>query len=150
MLKNQANHLQALPGSPLPVTWVDCHIPHVDTIHPLALAAARRQAGTASANTANSASTANPANPAPRRTTSEQSVCRNRMHLPDSASHLRFFSRAGSAGGLTSISSLLLPRRRRGVSWRLSQLACRQGLLRIRPRCGPLSAPRGCRCRARW
>jgi len=93
MLINQANRLQAVPGSPLPVTWVDCHIPHVDTIHPLALAAARRQAGTASANAANTANAANSANsaaPAPRRTNSVQNVCRNHMHLSDSASHPRF------------------------------------------------------------
>lgn len=52
MLKNQRNNLQAKPGTPQPIQWVDCHIPHVDTLHPGTRTPAEREAKKSAASSA--------------------------------------------------------------------------------------------------
>ena len=86
MMINQRNLLP-----PDQIQWPVNHIPHVDFIHPLCLAVARRQTAAAvpAVSSANSAGTADAASP--RRTAGESKVCTNHTHLSHSAGHRRFF-----------------------------------------------------------
>ena len=65
MLKNQRNTLPAHPGQPQPLQWADCHIPHVDTVHPGTRSQSERtplpSKGKPLGNLGNSANPANPA-----------------------------------------------------------------------------------------
>jgi len=55
MLPKERKILPADPGTPQPITWVDCHIPHVDTLHTMTRSQAGRRSSEAPAEGSSSA-----------------------------------------------------------------------------------------------